>query len=76
MSAPKLLEAYQVWWMFESHGQQRRAWVDAEEARIARRRAEAQAAAQLKAMLEAYPSGALGHAKLNDSEALILSGLL
>lgn len=72
----QLLELYQTLWMFESHAQQRLAWEDAAEARIARMRAEAQAAAQLRAMLAANPSGQLGHAELNDEQALRESGLL
>jgi hypothetical protein len=69
-------ESIQFFWMVESHHQQRLAWEDAAEARISRQRAEAQAAAQLRAMLIANPSGALGHAKLNDIRALEESGLL
>jgi hypothetical protein len=76
MSLRGLLEFYQTLWMFESHAQQRLAWEDAEQARIARMRAEAQAAAQLQAMLIANPSGSLGHAKLNDEDAIEESGLL
>lgn len=72
----KLVEFYQVIWMFESHAQQRLAWEDAAQARIARAKAEAQAAAQLRAMLNANPSGALGHGSLNDRAALERSGLL
>ena len=70
------LRLYDILWMFESHAQQRLAWRDADEMRAARARAEAQAAAQLRAMLAANPSGQLGHAKLNDPEALERSGLL
>ena len=76
MKLGKLVEIYQFFWMLESHGQQRLAWEDAAEARIARARAEAQAAAQLKAMLDANPSGQLGNARLNDANALKDSGLL
>lgn len=72
----RLMEFYQFFWMFESHAQQRLAWEDAAQARIARARAEAQAAAQLRAMLNANPSGALGHGALNDRDALERSGLL
>lgn len=72
----RFIELYQTWWMFESHAQQRLAWQDAEEARIARVRAEMQAAAQLQAMLDANPSGSLGHSKLNDLDALKREGLL
>jgi len=67
---------YQTIWMFENHAQQRLAWKDAALARIARERAEAQAAAQLRAMLDANPSGALGHATLDDVDALVRAGLL
>jgi hypothetical protein len=76
MSVRRLVEIYQFLWMLESHAQQRLAWEDAAEARIARERAERRAAAQLKAMLDANPSGALGRARLNDAESLKRSGLL
>lgn len=76
MSFGKIMEIYQFFWMFESHAQQRLAWQDAEEARAARARAEALAAAQLRAMLDANPSGSLGHAQLNDEDSLRTSGLL
>lgn len=76
MNFRSLTAPYEFLWMMESHQQQRLAWEDAAEARIARLRAEAQAAAQLQAMLNANPSGSLGHAKLNDGEALRDSGLL
>lgn len=72
----KLVEVYQFFWMLESHYQQRLAWDDAAQARIARERAETQAAAQLAAMLNANPSDQLGHARLDDEEALRESGLL
>lgn len=72
----KLVELYQILWMFESHAQQRLAWEDAEQARQARNRAEAQAAARLQAMLVANPSGQLGDSRLNDINALRDSGLL
>lgn len=72
----RITEFVQFFWMFESHGQQRLAWQDAAEARVARIRAETKAEAQLRAMLEANPSGSLGRARLNDREALIRSGLL
>ncbi|XHB98203.1 hypothetical protein ABWH97_07665 [Nitratireductor sp. ac15] len=71
-----ITEFVQFFWMFESHYQQRLAWEDAAEARIARARAEEQAAAQLQAMLDANPSGSLGHSKLNDIEALKRDGLI
>lgn len=76
MSVRRLVEIYQFFWMFESHAQQRLAWEDAASARVARDRAEAQAAAQLKAMLAANPSGQLGNAQLNDPQSLEDSGLL
>ncbi len=76
MSIGRLVQIYQFFWMLESHGQQRLAWKDAEQARHARLRAEAQAAAQLQAMLIANPSGSLGHATLNDEDVLRDSGLL
>lgn len=72
----QLLELYQLLWMFESHAQQRLAWEDAGQARIARLRADAQAQAQLQAMLDANPSGALGNAALDDDDALDQSGLI
>lgn len=76
MSFGRLMEIYQFFWMFESHAQQRLAWEDAEEARIARARAEMLAAMQLRAMLDANPSGQLGNAQLNDPDSLEQSGLL
>ncbi len=76
MSFGKLMEFYQFFWMLESHSQQRLSWDDAAQARIARQRAEAQAAAQLRAMLIANPSGSLGSAQLDDPENLKKSGLL
>lgn len=76
MSFRKAVEVYQFFWMLESNYQQRLAWEDAAEARIARARAEAQAAAQLRAMLDANPSGSLGHARLNDIDSLFDAGLL
>jgi hypothetical protein len=76
MSFRRAFELYEIYWMFESHAQQRLAWRDAVEARVARARAEAQAAAQLRAMLLANPSGQLGRATLNDERALRQAGLL
>lgn len=76
MKFRSIIEAYQIFWMFESHAQQRLAWQDAEEARHARARAELMAQQQLRAMLNANPSGQLGHARLNDERALKDSGLL
>lgn len=67
---------YDFFWMLESRHQQELVWQDAIESREARIRAEEKAAAQLKAMLDANPSGQLGHAKLNDDEALRRAGLL
>ena len=76
MSLGKLVEIYQFLWMLESNAQQRLAWEDSAEARIARQRAEAHAAAQLEVMLISNPSGSLGNAKLNDKDSLRKSGLL
>lgn len=76
MSIHRFVEIYQFFWMLESHAQQRLAWEDAEEARIARSRAETQAAVQLQAMLDANPSGQLGNAQINDPRSLDDSGLL
>lgn len=72
----QLVEIYQFFWMIESHAQQRLAWDDAEEMRIARRRAEELAAARMQAMLDANPSGQLGDSQLNDMDKLKDSGLL
>jgi hypothetical protein len=76
MSLGRVMEIYQFVWMFESHAQQRLAWDDAAEARIARVRAEAEAQRQLRLMLDANPSGSLGHASLNDEDSLKKAGLL
>lgn len=76
MSLRNLVEVYQFIWMLESNAQQRLSWQDAAEARIARARADQMATAQLRAMLEANPSGQLGHSRLNDPESLQKSGLL
>jgi hypothetical protein len=76
MSISKLVSIYQFFWMLESHAEQRLAWEDAAQARLSRVRAEAQSAAQLEAMLIANPSGSLGHARLNDEDALKEAGLL
>lgn len=67
---------YQLYWMFRSHREQRRAWEDAADMRIARRRAEELAADRLRAMLDANPSGQLGNSRLNDLGKLKDSGLL
>ena len=72
----RLIQLYQFFHMFESHHQQRLAWEDAAQARIARERAERMAASQLAAMLEANPSGQLGASTLNDVDALTKGGLL
>lgn len=72
----KFIEIYQFFWMFESHAQQRLAWEDADKARIARERAEAIAAAQTNAMLEANPSGQLGGSLLDNADALKKAGLI
>ncbi|MFO1150378.1 MAG: hypothetical protein U1E62_18525 [Alsobacter sp.] len=76
MSVRNLVEIYQFLWMLESHAQQRLAWEDAAQARIARARAEARAEAQMRAMLDANPSGQLGNSMLNDERKLWESGLL
>lgn len=76
MKTDKLVRAIQIGWTLYASYQQTRAWRDAQDARVARERAEAQAAAQTRAMLEANPSGQLGHAKLNDEGTLKESGLL
>lgn len=76
MSLRNLVEIHQFLFSLESQAAQRLAWEDAEQARIARARAEAVAAARLRQMLDANPSGQLGNAKLNDIEALRRSGLL
>jgi hypothetical protein len=76
MKAKTFLDGYQFGFMLLSHYNQMRAWQDAAEARVARRRAEALAAEQAQAMLDANPSGQLGRAKLNDEGALRRSGLL
>lgn len=71
-----LIRAYQFVHMLESYYHQRKAWKDAELARIARIRAESLAASQVQAMLIANPSGQLGTAQLNDEDALRHGGLL
>lgn len=76
MSFRRLMEIYQFVWMIRSHAEQSLAWEDAAQARLSRDRAEAQAAAQLNAMLDANPSGQLGNAQLNDPRSLDESGLL
>jgi hypothetical protein len=72
----QLSEIIQFFWMFESHHHQRLAWQDAGEMRVARARAEARALEQHKAMMDANPSGQLGHSVLNDEDALRKSGLI
>ncbi|GLQ36794.1 hypothetical protein GCM10007908_04140 [Rhizobium albus] len=76
MSFGKVVQLYQFVWMLESHQQQRLAWEDAEQMRLARIRAERQALAQTQAMLIANPSGSLGHAMLDDEQALTDAGLI
>ncbi|RST87264.1 hypothetical protein EJC49_06320 [Aquibium carbonis] len=76
MNVRTLVEIYQFFWMLESNAQQRLAWEDAAQARIARARADQMATAQMRAMLAANPSGSLGHSKLNDPKSLEESGLL
>ena len=75
-SMSRLIEMYQFAWSLRANYEQTLAWKDARDARIARVRAEAQAAAQMNAMLAANPSGQLGNAKLDDEDALRESGLL
>ena len=72
----RVIELYQLFWMLRSNYEQTKAWKDADEARLARDRAEQQAAEQLRAMLEANPSGQLGNASIDDDEAIRESGLL
>jgi len=72
----RVVEIYQFFWMLRSNHHQVLAWQDAAEARVAREKAERQAAAQLKAMLDANPSGQLGNSKLDDASALKQSGLV
>ena len=76
MSLRNIAEFIQFLWLLETQHHQRLAWEDAAQARIARDRAEAQAAEQLRAMLDANPSGSLGDAKIDDIDALEKSGLL
>lgn len=76
MKFQNLMNFVQFCMALESQAAQRLAWEDAAEMRIARVRAERQAAAQLEAMLDANPSGQLGHATLNDDDVLRDSGLL
>jgi hypothetical protein len=76
MSLRAFREVFDILFSIESRFEQRLAWADAAEARLARARAEKQAAAQLKAMLEANPSGQLGHGKVNDEQRLKDAGLL
>lgn len=76
MSLRNLVEIYQFIWSLESHAQQRLAWDDAAEMRVARRRAEELAAARMQAMLDANPSGQLGDSQLNEIDKLKDSGLL
>ena len=75
-SFPRIVEVYQFFWMLRSNHEQELAWQDAADARVARVRAEQQAAAQLEAMLDANPSGQLGNSQLDDQDALKRSGLL
>ncbi|MET3927516.1 hypothetical protein [Devosia sp. 2618] len=72
----QLSEIFQFLWMFESQHHQRLAWRDAEEMRVARARAESRAEAQQKSMMNANPSGELGHSAFNDEDALRKSGLI
>lgn len=72
----KLWQAYQFVHTIQAHYHQSLAWEDAEKMRIARERAEEQSAAQVKAMLDANPSGQLGASTLDDRAALERAGLL
>lgn len=72
----KLITVVNFLWQMEAQHHQRLAWEDAEQARIARARAEHLAAQRLQAMIDAHPSGELGDAQLNDPHALAQSGLL
>jgi hypothetical protein len=72
----KLFEYWQMGFTLASHYQQMLSWEDARLARIARERAEAIAAEQYRAMLEANPSGQLGTSQLDDEAALKRAGLL
>lgn len=76
MRLQQLIAIHQFLFSLESQAAQRLAWEDAEQARYARARAEAAAAARMRQMLDANPSGQLGNAKLNDPKALRESGLL
>lgn len=76
MRGKKLLEAYQFGFMLLSHYNQMRSWQDAGEARLARARAEQIAEMQMRAMLDANPSGQLGNAQIDDEAVLRESGLL
>ena len=76
MSFPRNVSLFELGWMLASRYQQVLSWQDAEQARQARARAEAQAAARFQEMLDANPSGQLGYALLNDPNALKKSGLL
>lgn len=71
-----LMQIYQFVWSLEAHREQRLAWHDAAEARRARLVAEARAAAQHRAMMDANPSGQLGRSALGDRDALEKGGLL
>lgn len=72
----RFVEIYQFYWMLRSNYHQELAWQDAAEARQSRARAEAQAYAQMEAMLRANPSGQLGNAELDDAENLKDAGLI
>lgn len=76
MSLNQLMALHQFLFSLESQAAQRLAWEDAEQARLARARADMIAAMRMRAMLDANPSGQLGDAQLNDLKALKRSGLL
>lgn len=72
----RMMHRYQQLHTLLAQYHQALAWEDAEKARVARERAELQAAAQVQAMLDANPSGQLGTSSLNDKAALEHAGLL
>jgi hypothetical protein len=76
VSLRTLLDIHQFLWSMEANAQQRLVWQDAAEARIAREKSERAAAEQLKAMMDANPSGQLGHSRLDDEDRLKEAGLL
>jgi hypothetical protein len=71
-----VMQLYQFMWSLEAHRQQRMAWHDAAQARVARAMAEQRAEQQHQAMMIANPSGQLGRSALGEREALEKGGLL